>query len=155
MAAANMALKAAEPEEIISYLKGMQKKVQTGFILDKSDQLYRSGRLGKNVWELTKLLECHPVLSMKKHKIKLSAVCFGDTMTAYKKYIRDKMKHSGQIDPGILFITSAGCSRETKDMILKEVGKYQKFEKIYMQEASAAITSNCGIGCFGLIYILK
>ena len=155
MAAANMALKAAEPEEIISYLKGIQKKVQTGFILDKSDQLYRSGRLGKNVWELTKLLECHPVLSMKKHKIKLSAVCFGDTMTAYKKYIRDKMKHSGQIDPGILFITSAGCSRETKDMILKEVGKYQKFEKIYMQEASAAITSNCGIGCFGLIYILK
>ena len=155
MAAANMALKAAEPEEIISCLKGMQKKVQTGFILDKSDQLYRSGRLGKNVWELTKLLECHPVLSMKKHKIKLSAVYFGDTMTAYKKYIRDKMKHSGEIDPGILFITSAGCSRETKDMILKEVGKYQKFEKIYMQEASAAITSNCGIGCFGLIYILK
>lgn len=59
------------------------------------------------------------------------------------------------IDQKVLFITSAGCSKETKDMILEEVQKYKKFDQIYMQEASAAITSNCGAGCFGLIYMLQ
>ena len=52
------------------------------------------------------------------------------------------------IDQKVLFITSAGCSKETKDMILEEVQKYKKFDQIYMQEASAAITSNSGSRLF-------
>ena len=73
----------------------------------------------------------------------------------YKKYIHAQMARWSPIDQKVLFITSAGCSKETKDMILEEVQKYKKFDQIYMQEASAAITSNCGAGCFGLIYMLQ
>ena len=50
---------------------------------------------------------------------------------------------------------SSGSGIAQKDMILEEVQKYKKFDQIYMQEASAAITSNCGAGCFGLIYMLQ
>lgn len=71
------------------------------------------------------------------------------------KYIHAQMARWSPIDQKVLFITSAGCSKETKDMILEEVQKYKKFDQIYMQEASAAITSNCGAGCFGLIYMLQ
>ena len=73
----------------------------------------------------------------------------------YKKYIHAQMARWSPIDQKVLFITSAGCSKETKDMILEEVQKYKKFDQIYMQEASAAIPSNCGAGCVGLIYMLQ
>lgn len=88
-------------------------------------------------------------------KIVPAAIFFGNTQDVYKKYIHAQMARWSPIDQKVLFITSAGCSKETKDMILEEVQKYKKFDQIYMQEASAAITSNCGAGCFGLIYMLQ
>lgn len=155
MQAANMSLKNRDMDEIIQKLDEMQKKVQTSFILDSSKQLYRSGLLNKQVWKLTEMLQCHPVLSLHKKKIVPSAIFFGDTENVYKKYIRAQMARFASIDQRVLFITSAGCSKETKDMILEEVQKYKQFDQVYMQEASAAITSNCGAGCFGLIYMLE
>lgn len=150
-----MSLKNRDMDEIIQKLDEMQKKVQTSFILDSSKQLYRSGLLNKQVWKLTEMLHCHPVLSLHKKKIVPSAIFFGDTENVYKKYICAQMARFASIDQRVLFITSAGCSKETKDMILEEVQKYKQFDQVYMQEASAAITSNCGAGCFGLIYMLE
>lgn len=155
MHAANMVLKNKDLDEILQSLEAIQPKIQTSFILDSSKQLYRSGLLNKQVWKMTEMLQCHPVLALHKKKIVPAAIFFGNTQDVYKKYIHAQMARWSPIDQKVLFITSAGCSKETKDMILEEVQKYKKFDQIYMQEASAAITSNCGAGCFGLIYMLQ
>ena len=155
MHAANMVLKNKDLDEVLQSLEAIQPKIQTSFILDSSKQLYRSGLLNKQVWKMTEMLQCHPVLALHKKKIVPAAVFFGNTQDVYKKYIHAQMARWSPIDQKVLFITSAGCSKETKDMILEEVQKYKKFDQIYMQEASAAITSNCGAGCFGLIYMLQ
>ena len=155
MHAANMVLKNKDLDEVLQSLEAIQPKIQTSFILDSSKQLYRSGLLNKQVWKMTEMLQCHPVLALHKKKIVPAAIFFGNTQDVYKKYIHAQMARWSPIDQKVLFITSAGCSKETKDMILEEVQKYKKFDQIYMQEASAAITSNCGAGCFGLIYMLQ
>ena len=49
----------------------------------------------------------------------------------------------------------AGCSPALRARILEEVAKYQKFDQIITPKASAAITSNCGEGCFGLMFVKK
>lgn len=155
MKAAKMALKDASLDEIREELCSMQQKVRTSFVLADSNQLYRSGLLNKYVWKITELLDCHPVLSLRKKKVLPTNLFFSSKENAYKRYIRLQLGHQQKINDRILFIVVAGCSKETKDMICKEVRRYINFEKIYIQEASAAITSNCGAGCLGLAFTLR
>lgn len=65
------------------------------------------------------------------------------------------MHHSNDIDTRILFLTYAGCSMSQLDVILKEVKKYVDFQKIVVQKASATVSSNCGVGTFGLMFLRK
>lgn len=74
---------------------------------------------------MTEMLQCHPVLALHKKKIVPAAIFFGNTQDVYKKYIHAQMARWSPIDQKVLFITSAGCSKETKDMILEEVQKYK------------------------------
>ena len=153
--AAKMALKNMSYNEVIEELDDMQQKVRTSFVLANADQLYISGRLNKYIWKISDIFECHPVLAMRKNKIMPSGIFFGSTENVYKKYVRSQMKLYHAINDRVLFITVAGCSKETKDMLINEVQKYIHFDNVYIQEASAAITSNCGPGCMGLIYMVK
>lgn len=155
MQAAKMALKNVKYSDIIEELDDMQQKVMTSFVLASADQLYYSGLLNKHIWKLSKMFECHPVLALRKKKIIPSWVYMGSVESAYKKYIHSQLKSIYDVNDRVLFITVAGCSKETKDMILEEVNKYIHFDNVYIQDASAAITSNCGPGCIGLIYMVK
>ncbi|MEG1991816.1 MAG: hypothetical protein RR056_00395, partial [Acetivibrio sp.] len=59
------------------------------------------------------------------------------------------------IDTRIMFVNYAGISVEMQNKILEEISKYNKIEKIIMQQSSATISSNCGFGTFGLLFIQK
>lgn len=61
-------------DEILQSLEAIQPKIQTSFILDSSKQLYRSGLLNKQVWKMTEMLQCHPVLALHKKKIVPAAI---------------------------------------------------------------------------------
>ena len=69
----------------------------------------------------------------------------------------ESMYHGGKknIDTRVLFFTYAGCSVELRRELLAEVEKYQSFDRVIEQKASAASTSNCGLGTFGLMYLKK
>ena len=73
----------------------------------------------------------------------------------YTDYIRDNFKGKKNIDTRILFITYAGCSSRQLKEFKEEIEKYQKFERIVVQKASATISSNCGLGTMGVLYIKK
>ncbi len=92
---------------------------------------------------------------IKQGRMGCSCIETENIKTAYKKYIRQKMRGRRKIDNRILFITYTGCSIKTLEMIQKEVERYMKFEKVVFQPASATISSNCGLGAFGLLYMKK
>lgn len=66
-----------------------------------------------------------------------------------------QLHSSRKIDPSILFITYQGCTIRQLEEIRKEVEKYKHFDRIQLQKASAVISSNCGMGAFGLIFMRK
>ena len=43
----------------------------------------------------------------------------------------------------------------SNDEFKEEIEKYQKFERIVVQKASATISTNCGLGTMGVLYIKK
>lgn len=151
--AAKMAQDGESVEEICEKLNRLKDRITTSFIVSSPDTLYRNGKIGKYVKNICDVMELHPILYLSQNKIRLRGVVMGKMDKAYKKYIRQQLMHSKKIDSRILFITYAGCSVKQLEQIREEVEKYVHFEHVEYQKASATISSNCGIGAFGLIFM--
>jgi DegV family protein with EDD domain len=155
MEAAKLAMQEVPGEEILQKLDAMRSRISTSFILDSPDFLYGAGRLSKSVYHMVKQFSLHPKLAMRKRKIAFAGLNFSEMRKASAAYVRGELKGRKDIDTDFLFLTYAGVSKENREKIIQDVEKYQHFKSICEVPASAAISSNCGPGTFGLIYKLK
>ncbi len=144
-----------EPDEIVREIKHMRKKVRTSFIVDTTEYLAMSGRISQQVNSVCSTLMLHPVLMLKNNNMKVGAIWMGTRNYTWKKYISSTLKNSSEIDTGTLFITYAGLSGDELNSIKEEVQKKVTFERVIYQKASPSILTNCGPGCFGLLFCMK
>ena len=151
--AAQMAQEGYRVEDILQALKNLRGLISTSFIVPSADTLYQNGKISASVKKICDGLGCHPVLQLSQSRIRLLRMETGKITSAYRKYIRHQLGGSNKIDRKILFITYAGCSVKQQEEILAEVSKYRSFEHVIVQKASATISSNCGLGAFGLMYM--
>lgn len=153
--AAFLAEKGKNIPEICKALEQYKDLVCSNFLVPNTTALYRNGKLGGVVHKLCSSLNLHPVLRMSQNKLKLWKIETGNMQRMDRKYVKALLHNSRQIDTRLLFLTYAGCSVRQLDEILAEVEKYVKFDKIILQKASATVSSNCGIGIFGLMFVRK
>lgn len=155
MYAAQMVQDGKHVDEICDKMASLKDLISTSFIVPSPETLYRNQKIGKGVRNICEALELHPVLCLRQSKIICGFMEMGRTQKAYQKYIRHEMLKKKKIDTSLLFITYAGCSVKMLQEIEKEVEKYVKFDRVVFQKASATISSNCGLGAFGLLYMKK
>lgn len=155
MRAAHLVRRGMSVEEIVKDLEVMKNKISTSFIVPSAESLYRNGKISYNVKQICEILNLHPIIQLKKSKFSFAGVKCGSMKNAYTEYIRQNFKGKKNIDTSILFITYAGCSTKQLREFKEEILKYQKFERIEFQKASATISSNCGLGAMGVLYIKK
>jgi len=153
--AAHLAKKGLTVEEIVKDLDKMKAKVSTSFVVPSTEALYRNGKISYNIMKICEALDLHLVFSIKKSKLTFNRIKSGNMKKVYLDYIKENFKGKKNIDTDLLFITYAGCSSKQLKEFKEEVLKYQKFERIEFQKASATISSNCGLGCMGVLYIKK
>ncbi len=142
-------------DEIVNELKLMREKVRTSFIVDSTEYLARSGRISSKINTICEMLMLHPVIVLKNSSMKVGAIRMGTKDYARRKYIVSTLHVTGKIDKKILFITYTGMKRAELQEIEKQVKEEVSFEKIIYQKASPAISSNCGPGSFGLLFMLE
>ncbi len=151
--AAHIAKKGYSVQEIVKDLEKMKNQVSSSFIVPTTGSLYRNGKISFNVMKICDVFALHPVLAMKKGKLVIHKIKTGNIRRCYADYIREHFKGKGNIDDRILFITYCGCTSKQLKEFKEEVEKYQKFERIVFQKASATISSNCGLGTMGILYL--
>ena len=158
----HMVLKAVEMRdsgssatEIAEALNAMRDRISSTFITQNADHLYRNGRVSKFVKKLTGFLWIHPVLGIKKGRMVLKTVRIGQYEDAAMRYVRGELKRSAQIDRRRLFITHAGCSVKMIAQIKAEAERLCKFDEMIVTKASATVSSNCGPGTVGVLFVRK
>ena len=87
--------------------------------------------------------------------MKVGAIHVGTRGYVWKKYIASALNTMHEIDKKTLFITYAGLTNEELQEIEKQVKRKVSFENIIYQKASPAVSTNCGPGTFGLLFLLK
>ena len=150
LCAAELVGRGMRADEVLEELEKVKRRISTSFILASPDRLYRGGRINGHIKRICDLMLLYPMLSMKDSRLVCSGIFSGSLDHAYRSYIRKQMKRRN-IDQRILFLTYCGCSARLRE----EVEKYQHFDHIIEQQSSAAISSNCGLGTFGLLYMKK
>lgn len=151
--AAKMAQEGASADEILEMLQKLKKRVVTTFIVDKTDYMVHKELISPKLNMLCTRLSLHPVIVMIDGKASVKSIKIGRYDKAYKKYIKSLLKKNSKIDRALAFITHVGCSQEMIENIKAEVNKLSSFDRIEVTDASAAISSNCGQGTFGVLFV--
>ena len=133
----------------------MKRRTRTSFIVESTEYLARSGRIAPKVNELCKVLMLHPVLVLKNSSLGVGAIRVGTKDRVRRKYIASILNVMGTIDTRMLFITYAGLTKEELEDIKKQVQRKVEFQNIICQKASSAISTHCGPGTFGLLFMMK
>lgn len=142
-------------ETIVDEISRAKSRVRTSFVLDSTAYLARSGRLSPKIDAMCRAFMLHPVIVLKNSAMKVGAVTLGTRDRARERYIASTLRSSGAIDGGTLFITYSGLSNEELDAIEAQVREKVAFQEIIRQKASPAISTNCGPGAFGLLFMMK
>ena len=153
--AAALAGKGKGVEEICEALTRFRERVFSNFLVPGTETLARNGKVSNAMNRACTILNLHPVLAMSRNRLRLWRIEVGNMRQVNKRYVKRLFHHPKQIDDRILFLTYAGCTVSQTDEVLEEVRQYIQFERVILQKASATVSSNCGIGTFGLMFIRR
>ncbi len=153
--ASKLAQQGIPVENIIDELEEVKKRLRCSFVIDSTEYMTKHNLISPRLNSLAKVLNIHPYLRMKDEKVGLGGFWFGNIKRAYASYVRKVFPANIIPDEEVVFITYADVPLETLNWIKEEIGKIQHFEHVVFQQASAAITSNCGPGTVGILYFVK
>lgn len=152
--AAIMAADGKTREEIVDYIEDMKPRIRSSFVVDTLTYLHRGGRCSSVAALAGGMLKLHPkivvengaMLATKKYRGKMDSVILD-----YAKEMEEDLK---QAKKDRVFITHSGCNQETIDSVKKYLESLEHFDEILITRAGGVISSHCGPGTLGVLYIM-
>lgn len=155
MVAAKLAEQNMPVDKILAELEEVKDLIRCSFVIRSTDVMARRGHLSPFMNNLLKSLWLRPMLRMKNDKLGVGRLLFGSEKKCYEKYLKHALPYNVYPDKSFIFVTYAGMEEEELLWIEKKLNEWIRFDHIVFRKASAGITSNCGGGTFGLIYMVQ
>ncbi|MCR4716266.1 MAG: DegV family EDD domain-containing protein [Lachnospiraceae bacterium] len=150
--AATMARNKESLEDICNAIEELIKLTSSSFIVRDLEHMVRGHRVSARAKKICERLLLRPKLVMKDRAIKVGAVYYGKWAHVVDKYVKGCLKNPASIDKEVLFITHSGMTASELEYIKAMAERLVKFERIFIVNAGSAISCNCGIGTFGLLF---
>ncbi|NLW70025.1 MAG: DegV family protein [Eubacteriaceae bacterium] len=155
--AAEMILRGERAVDIAEYLISARDKVHTSFILSNLEFMVAGGRcsaltaFGANVLKIKPCIE----VDTSTGKMGVARKYRGEYTQAAVKYATDELTKYDNIDYDSIFITSTTVEDKTRQAVKEAILANGSFKNIYIANASCTITSHCGAGCLGILFMTK
>jgi len=152
--AAELAKAGKNRAEICACIEEIKSKVRASFVVDTLTYLHRGGRCSSVSALAGSVLKLHPKIVVaegsmsadKKYRGKMDRVIMD-----YVKDIEDEMKTA---DKSLVFITHSGCDQNIIDSVYSYIKEMDYFDRIEITRAGGVISSHCGPGTLGVLYVL-
>lgn len=142
-------------EEIGEILETLVPKVRAQFMVDNLEFLYKGGRCSAAKYYFGTLLRAHPIIAVREGKMDVFDTPKGKQIKALNRQLdmfKEDLKEG--IDEDWVLITSSDA-QEAEKYYVEELSKLIKPESIMVSKAGAVISSHCGRGTIGILYIKK
>ena len=153
--AERMAREGMEPEAIVAAIEALTGRVEASFILDRLDYMKMGGRCSAVTLLGANLLRLRPCIEVRDGKMGVGKKYRGSFEKCLVQYITDKLSGRTDLELRRVFITHSGLPEQTVQKAVETVQSLQKFEEIDVTRAGCTVSSHCGPGTIGVLFIRK
>ena len=153
--AAIMAQQGKTAKEIAVYIEEIKPYVRASFVVDALTYLYRGGRCGGLTALAGGALKMHPQIVVRNGAMKPEKKYRGKLSSVILNYVQDMEAQLRNARTDRVFITHSGCDVEVIEKVYKYLEDLNIFEEILITRAGSVISSHCGPGTLGVLFIEK
>ena len=153
--AAILARTSLTPQEIVGKLTALAPRVRISFVLGRLDYMKKGGRCSSVEVLGANLLKLKPAIAVKDGKMGVTKKYRGTMEKCLRDYIADQLKDREDLVGNRVFITHSGVDPSLVELARTEVAKYAAFQEVIETRAGCTVSSHCGPGTLGIIFIVK
>ena len=153
--AAELAESGMAAEDIVKELNAFTHKVDASFILSRLDYMKKGGRCSSVVALGANLLHLRPCIEVVGGKMQVGKKYRGAYDKCVDQYVRDRLAHPENLDLSRIFITHSGVSDSALEAARRAVEGCAHFQEILVTRAGCTVSSHCGPGTLGVLFIRK
>lgn len=151
--AAIMAEQGHSAAEITAAIQEIIPKVRASFVVDTLVYLWRGGRCNAVAALAGSALKLHPKIVVENGAMHATKKYRGKINAAIMSYVKDLESGLKAARTDRVFITHSGCSREVVEEVRAYLKSLHKFREIHETRAGGVISSHCGPGTLGVLFI--
>lgn len=151
--AALMARDHYSADEIAVRIREMIPQVRSSFVVDTMTYLRRGGRCSAVAALAGSALKIHPEIIVEGGSMKVGKKYRGSLDKVIVRYVRDLEGDLMQGKKDRVFITHSGCRQETIRKVRDYLSSLDHFQEILETRAGGVISSHCGPGTLGVLFI--
>lgn len=153
--AAIMAVEGKSGAEIVAKIDEIIPKVRASFVVDTLVYLHRGGRCGGLSAMLGAAIKLHPRIVVKDGKMSSDKKYRGNMKSVIMSYVKDLEPLLKNAKTDRVFITHSGSDREIVESVREYLKSLGVFTEIFETRAGGVISSHCGPGTLGVLFIEK
>lgn len=151
--AAIMVRKQMSAKEIVSSIEALKPYVRASFVVDTLTYLHRGGRCSSTAALVGSLLELKPRIVVNSGRMEADKKYRGNLKKVILQYVKDLEKELMHAKKDRVFITHSGCDREIVESVKEYLEGLGHFHSIIETRAGSVISSHCGPGTLGVLFI--
>lgn len=153
--AAILAKEGKKLDEIVTAIERITPKVKASFVVDTLTYLHRGGRCSGLAALAGGMLKLHPKIVVKNGVMGPDKKYRGKMNGVILNYAREMEEDLLKARKNRVFITHSGCDREVIENVKAYLEGLNYFEEILVTRAGGVISSHCGPGTLGILYIAE
>ena len=151
--AATMAKEGIDAETIVDRIEELKPLVRASFVVDTLTYLHRGGRCSSVAALAGGVLKLHPKIVVEDGKMSATKKYRGKMDSVILSYAKDMEDDLRNAKTDRVFITHSGCDENIIQSVYSYLEELNIFKEIIVTRAGSVISSHCGYGTLGVLYI--
>ena len=148
-----MAKEGKSAKEIVARIEELKPLVSASFVVDTLTYLHRGGRCSSVAALAGGVLKLHPKIVVENGKMDASKKYRGKISSVIMSYVKDLENDLQIAKKDRVFITHSGCDETIIGEVFTYLESLDRFEEILIARAGGVISSHCGPGTLGVLFI--
>ena len=153
--AAELAKEGKAAKEIVEEIENTRDKVRASFVIDTLVYLHRGGRCSGLAAFFGTTLKIHPRIAVTDGAMHPEKKYRGSSRRYVLDYVKDMEVDLENARPERVFITHSGCDREVVEAVREYLSGLGVFKEILETRAGSVVSSHCGPGTLGVLFVSK
>lgn len=151
--AAVLAKKAEHAKDVVDEILKLRPRVRASFVVDTLTYLYRGGRCSGTAALVGSAIKLHPSIHVIDGSMQVGKKYRGNMDRVVKSYVEDQMELMKGAVKDRIFITHSGSDPAIVEAVKEQLREFGYFEEIIETHAGGVISSHCGPGTLGVLFI--